>query len=127
MEIGKRIYFLNPRETRNIVVRDLNKFYNFDPYVNFRYLTNAAISGPDKFFHNYSHMATRIYNSFIRVCSGQLYLFQYKSITHFIPYLDLVLFSQGQSSNQKSTLNISAFSLIGLVQITLNGNTICSG
>ena len=41
--------------------------FNFDPYVNFdlKYLTNAATSGPDKIFHNYLHIPTRIYKKSI--------------------------------------------------------------
>ncbi len=47
--------------------------FNFDPYVNFdlKYLTNAATSGPDKFYHNYLHIHLQEYTKspFIRVCS----------------------------------------------------------
>ncbi len=42
--------------------------FNFDPYVNFdpKYLTNAATSGPDKFFHYYLHyIPTRIYKKIL--------------------------------------------------------------
>ncbi len=47
--------------------------FNFDSYVNFdlAYLTNAATSGPNKFFHNYLHICLQEYaeSPFIRVCS----------------------------------------------------------
>ncbi len=44
--------------------------FNFDPFVNFdlEYLTNAATSGPDKFFHNYLH-TSYAESPFIRVYS----------------------------------------------------------
>ncbi len=70
------MYFLNPCERRGIIgtcFDTIHTNFNFDPYVNFdlECLTNAATSGPEKFFHNYLHICLQEYaeSPFIRVCS----------------------------------------------------------
>ena len=60
-KVGQTIYFLNPCEKRNILLLLLATFntsLSFDPCTTFdlEYLTNAATTGPDKFFCNYSHI-----------------------------------------------------------------------